>query len=55
VMADAVPPFEDELGQVDEMLAAGDQSTAEADALCLELEKCERVVETIQGLLSAIE
>ena len=55
VMADAVPPFEDELGQVDEMLAAGDQTTAEADALCLELEKCERVVETIQELLNAIE
>jgi hypothetical protein len=55
VMADAVPPFEDELGQVDEMLAAGDQTTAETDALSIELEKSERVVETIQELLSAIE
>jgi hypothetical protein len=55
VMADAVPPLEDELGQVDEMLAAGDQTTAETDALSIELEKCERVVETIQELLSAIE
>jgi hypothetical protein len=55
VMADTMPPFVDELELLDAMLVEGDQTTAETDALCSELERCQRAVETIDQMLNAME
>jgi hypothetical protein len=55
VIGDAVPPLVDELEQLETMLAEGDQTTAETDALCSELERCQRAVEQIDQMLNAME
>lgn len=55
VMADGMPPLIDQLEQLDGMLADSDQTTTDTDALCGELARCQRVVETIDEMLNAME
>lgn len=55
LMAEAMPPLDDELEQLQGMLADADQTAGETDALCSELQRCQRVVEEIDQVLNAME